>query len=570
MQFLKQLKVSQKLILLSAVSLVFMAAVGISGFVYLQQMKAGLEDMYYNRMLPVKWTNAARAHLRAAEADTFRMMMLKEPAERSLLEKEIAEENASYDLLLKELEGSDLDAEEAQRLEKLKKATVLYREQSSVVVGMLKEGDTGAAFSKYTTFATGLLDGLNTILEQMADHNAEVADQIYAERLKAYRVAVAVSVTVFILALALNSVVGMFIAQSITRPIRELRRLTAQAAAGDMTVRSSYESRDELGELSVSFNRMLEDTGRIIRQVLDASGQVAASSVQLKASAEQTGRASELISFSAQEVASGAQEQETRVQEGLDAAQQVAELAATVAKSSQVVAQQAVQTADVAQEGSRKVRVVSSRMTEIDHAVRELAKAIHILEERSGRINGIAAVMKELASQTNLLALNASIEAARAGEHGLGFAVVASEVRKLAEQSIRASQQVQGLVTDIRVQTREAVISMGSTSEQVQEGIGIVEETDRFFGQIDKSVVELASKIQEMSSGAGMMADQTVVIGTAMNRIYGITTKSAAEMQHMSAATQEQLATMEEMASSTNQLASMASDMQSLVEQFKA
>lgn len=570
LSFLKHLKVAHKLILLTAVCLLFVTVVGASGYVYLKQMKSGIEDMYYERLLPVKWTNAARAHLRAAEANTFRMMMMREPAERSILEKEIGEQEAGYDRLLAEFEGGTVEPAEAEMLEKLKNANLLYREQSQTVLKMLKDGETGSAFTKYTTYAAGVLDGMNDLLEKLAEYNAAEADRIHQEQLQDYNRASAVTVLVILLALLLCSVAGFVISRTITVPIRELQQLTAQAAAGDMRVRTGYQARDELGQLAVSFNNMLEDTGEIIRQVHETSDLVAASSEQLTASAVQTGRASEQISTSAQEVAAGAVEQESKVQEGLAAAQQVAELSASVARSSRSVAGKAVQTADVAQDGSRKVREVCERMGVIDGAVRRLADDIRQLEERTGKINGIAAVMKEIAGQTNLLALNASIEAARAGEEGKGFAVVAAEVRKLAEQSIQASQEVQSLVTAIRQQTKDAVQSMDNTSAQVKEGISIVEETDRFFGEIDRSIGDLASRIQEMSEGANEMEGQTVVIGTAIQEIHSIATQSAAEMQHMSASTEEQLATMDEMGASTRQLATMAVNLQALVSRFKA
>lgn len=567
--YLRHTKVRNKLLALIAVSVVFLAGVGSCGYLYLKEMNASLKDMYYERVLPIKWVNTAGVDSRAIEADTYRMMLIHDSAERALLIDEIAGLLKDYDQAIADYESTKLDETETEILNKLKMASSVYRDQNAQILQMMKDGLFDSAYTKYSSYAAGILDGMNELLEQLADYNANQADKVYQANNESYNKAVSIIIAVLFSALALCSIVGIVISRMITRPLRNLQELTAQAADGDMRVRCAYASGDELGLLAASFNRMLEDTGSIIRQVNETSLHVAASSEELTASAEQTGRSSERIATSAQEVAAGAAAQEDKVKLGLGAVQQVTELAAQVAGSSQSLAVKASETANVAQDGSRKVQDVCSRMSLIDRSVNQLSDVIRELDQRSEQIGGIAVMMKEIANQTNLLALNASIEAARAGEQGRGFSVVAAEVRKLAEQAIEASQQVQGLTTSIRVQTKEAVTSITETSHQVSEGIGIAEMTEQFFGSIDRSITELAQRMKTMSGGAHEMADQSVVICTAIEQISSITGESAEQTQQMSAATQEQMATMEEMASSSRQLAVMASELQTLISRFR-
>ncbi|WP_426450235.1 methyl-accepting chemotaxis protein [Paenibacillus sp. S-38] len=153
--------------------------------------------------------------------------------------------------------------------------------------------------------------------------------------------------------------------------------------------------------------------------------------------------------------------------------------------------------------------------------------------------------MTDMAGQTNLLAPNASIEAARAGEHGKGFAVVASEVRKLADQSIGAAQEVHLLVTGIQEQTQAAVQSTRRTAAQVQEGMGSMQEAGTSFREIESSVSALAERIAAVTAGGRGMTAGTQRMTETIRGILRIAEEASSGTQQVSAATEEQLATME-------------------------
>jgi len=168
-----------------------------------------------------------------------------------------------------------------------------------------------------------------------------------------------------------------------------------------------------------------------------------------------------------------------------------------------------------------------------------------------------------------LLALNAAIEAARAGEAGRGFAIVAEEVRKLAEQSHQATQEITSLITENQVNMRHAIEAMNAGTEDVKTGTEVVQQA----GQSFETIVQAAKKTQDESGKiTGVM--QNVQAGServvaAMKQVDQFSRQNASEAQAVSAAAEEMSASMEEISSSSEELSRLAEKMQAAVTKFR-
>jgi methyl-accepting chemotaxis protein len=220
-------------------------------------------------------------------------------------------------------------------------------------------------------------------------------------------------------------------------------------------------------------------------------------------------------------------------------------------------------------EGNKAVDTAISQMTSIRQTVDNSAKVVAELGESSKEIGQIVETISGIASQTNLLALNAAIEAARAGEQGRGFAVVAEEVRKLAEQSQEASNQITRLISDIQNKTYDAVIAMDGGTKEVRQGTEIVDQAGRAFKEIDGHVKEVASLAQGMANGLTKLAENSQVVLEAVEETKGISEKISSQAQDISAASQEESASMDEIAASSQHLAQVAEQLQLIVAKFK-
>jgi methyl-accepting chemotaxis protein len=153
------------------------------------------------------------------------------------------------------------------------------------------------------------------------------------------------------------------------------------------------------------------------------------------------------------------------------------------------------------------------------------------LNHRAQEISGIIQVIKEIADQTNLLALNAAIEAARAGEQGRGFAVVADEVRKLAERTSRATEQITGMIEGVGEETRKAVDNMQNTLDTVRGGADHSTEAAEKITAIRQSMNDVVAKIEEIALATKEQLSATTSMAQAAEKITNQTHHSDSALQ---------------------------------------
>lgn len=562
-------KTGQKIVGLVIMMTFFLVGVGYVGYCSTKKANENMGKMYRDRLLPIKWVNELRAHNRAIQANLLELIWITEADKRQKLLIDTEERAKIIAEVVDNYEKKKLSGYEADTLAAFKKEMQMHESNRTTIIKLSLEGRSQEAFSYFqTTKAT--IDRLNTCLRDLADYNAKLAEEVDRQNAKdAVLAERTITITILIAAL-LSLALGLLLSRLIVNPLRAVLKEVEQVAQGNLAVQEiPFSSQDEVGQLGKAFNKMTVNLRGLIRQVSQTAEQLAVSAHQLSAGAEAVTQASDQISGNLQEIAGGAGNSVKQTDEVSATAMQMSAGVEQVAANAQSLAGNAQQAAQSARQGNQEISATIERIDSLGSTVEDLAQAVTLLGDRSQEIGNIVEVITGIAEQTNLLALNAAIEAARAGEQGRGFAVVAEEVRKLAEQSGQAAQEIAKLIGEIQGETDQVVLSTEKGTREIKEGIQLVDRAGGSFQEILQSVEEVSNQVQDISAAMQQMAAGTNSLADGINQVGQDAKVTQGATQEIAAAAQEQNATLEEIASSANILANLAQELQSAVGKFK-
>ncbi|XQY91723.1 methyl-accepting chemotaxis protein [Metabacillus sp. HB246100] len=411
---------------------------------------------------------------------------------------------------------------------------------------------------------------IESYLTDLVELNQLLAGQAAEERETVSTYVLVIIAVLIIIVLVVSIIMGILLSRSISRPLSQMSMSVKQVAQGNLMVEPiSIKNRDEIGKLATDFNKMTDNLKKLIVEVMKNSERVAATSEELSTSAEQTQQGNMSISTAMKEVAGGAENQVTRASEANRVIQEISTGMTQAAYSIQAVSDLTIATNEKATTGQGIVSQTVVQMKDVQQKVQLTSHAMNTLSNKSNQIGQILSLITNVAEQTNLLALNAAIEAARAGEHGKGFAVVANEVRKLAEQSGQAADEIKKVIDEMQREVEHALKSMTAGINAVNEGILMVNKTGNSFEKIVEMVADVSSQSQEVSAIVEQVNASTKSMVDLIEDIANISVFSAGNTEEVAASVEQQNIIMTTVTSSSEELSQKALALQELVKRFR-
>ncbi|WP_410513914.1 methyl-accepting chemotaxis protein [Paenibacillus sp. BR2-3] len=371
----------------------------------------------------------------------------------------------------------------------------------------------------------------------------------------------------------LSMIIGLssawFMSRRITKPLTQLATYSNRLAEGDFTQKLTIKGKDEVGQLSESFQTMTLRLKDMIGQVLSTSDTVVSDSNDLKVRVDTLNEMAGRSSLSVEEIGKGSRTIADSVLDNSRAMEEINIGIQHIASAAGEVTEQIHEASEKAEGGNDIAQNAVQQMRQVEQASEQSLQQFQIMNERSLRIGEVVQGITEITKQIQMLSLNASIEAARAGEHGRGFAVVAGEVRKLSEQSRNATEQIRDFLLSLQQDMNRSVAEMNHVNSEVASGVGKVREAGEAFNHLLVLIQSISNSVQSVSAATEEISAGTEEVSASVEETAQITARSQASAESLGENYARQQAELEGHALTVDHLHEQAVKLQEAVQQFK-
>jgi methyl-accepting chemotaxis protein WspA len=320
------------------------------------------------------------------------------------------------------------------------------------------------------------------------------------------------------------TVVVLWLARTITRPIREAALVTDRVASGDLTVTCNGQAPGEAGLLLQAIRKMIQDLRSLIGKIQRSSITLLSTATEIAATSRQQEQAVYDYSASTNQAAA--------------AVNQISATSQELLKTMNEVNQVANQTSRMAATGQQSLAGMDQTMRQLAESTGSISSKLSVISERAANINLVVTTITKVADQTNLLSINAAIEAEKAGEYGLGFLVVAREIRRLADMTAVSTLDIERMVKEMQYSVSAGVMEMDKFSEQVRKVVGEVGQIGGQLGHIITGAQGLHQRFDQVTEGMRVQSQGADQIRQAMSRLSEAANQTSLSIREFNKATE--------------------------------
>jgi len=379
-------------------------------------------------------------------------------------------------------------------------------------------------------------------------------------------------IVIALIIMLISAIIAIKLAQTITRPVREIMSLTHDIAEYNLEVTDNLKEeirKDEIGELKQAILKIKNSLRAIIIEVENSARAVAIASEELKHNSVQASASAEEVALRVSEIAQGSILQAQAAEES---SVNTRALNNTIEENLIYLKDMNVSTGEAGSlitSGLEVIEVLTRITDETRRANSGVQSNILKSYESTKDIGEASKLIMAIADKTNLLALNAAIEAARAGEQGRGFSVVAEEIRKLAEQSKETSRTINRIIANLYEDSSLVVKTMGDLINKAQEQALSVDLTKEKYIEIAGAINRVEEKVALLNKSSINMDKMRTAVEEQIIKLAVVSEENSSKAEEVFASVEEQTATIGEISSSSEGLDDLAQNLQLIVGSFK-